>query len=91
MMEELERLVISLWDLDAIKGCFKKELARKLEIPIVTINEIWLESELVDGVVIQTVVVSFIDIEIPKDKLMKLPFKSIYENTIRFEVGDMIL
>lgn len=90
-MEELERLVISLWDSEAIKGCFKKELADELDIPISAINEVWLESELIDGMVIQTVVVSFIDVEISKNRLMKLPFKSIYENTIRFEVGDILL
>ena len=90
-MEELERLVISLWDSEAIKGCFKKELSKILDIPISTIKEIWLESELIDGMVTQTVVVSFIDVEISKDKLMKLPCKSIYENTIRFEVGDILL
>lgn len=90
-MEELDRLVISLWDSEAIKGCFKKELAKQLEIPVDHIKEVWLESNLTDGVVTQTVVVSFIDIEIPKEKLMKIPFKSVYENTIRFEVGDMLL
>ena len=90
-MEELDRLVISLWDSEAIKGCFKKELAKQLDIPVSTIKEVWLESELIDGVVTQTVVVSFIGVEISKEKLMKLPFKSVYENTIRFEVGDMLL
>lgn len=90
-MEEFDRLVISLWDSEAIKGCFKKELAKQLHIPIDTIKEIWLESELIDGMVTQTLVVSFVDVEISKDRLMKLPFKSIYENTIRFEVGDMLL
>lgn len=90
-MEELDRLVISLWDSEAIKGCFKKELATKLDIPISNIKEVWLESELIDGMVTQTVVVSFIDVKISKDKLMDLPFKSIYENTIRFEVGDILL
>ena len=90
-MEEFDRLVISLWDSEAVKGCFKKELANKLNIPISTISEIWLESELIDGMVIQTVIVSFVDVEISKEKLMKIPFKSIYENTIRFEVGDILL
>ena len=90
-MEEFDRLVISLWDSEAIKGCFKKELANKLNIPISAISEIWLESELIDGMVIQTVIVSFVDVEISKEKLMKIPFKSIYENTIRFEVGDILL
>ena len=90
-MEELDRLVVSLWDSEAIKGCFKKELAKQLDIPVSTIKEVWLESELIDGVVTQTVVVSFIGVEISKEKLMTLPFKSVYENTIRFEVGDMLL
>lgn len=90
-MEELDRLVISLLDSDAIKGCFKKELANALNIPVNAISEVWLESELIEGVVAQTIVVSFIGVEISKERLMELPFKSIYENTIRFEVGDVML
>ena len=90
-MEELDRLVISLIDSEAIKGCFKKELAKELNIPVSNIKEVWLDSELIDGVVQQTIVVSFINVEISKEKLMKLPFQSIYENTIRFRVGDVLL
>lgn len=90
-MEEFDRLVISLWDSEAIKGCFKKELAKTLNIPVSKIKEIWLDTELIDGVAEQTLVVSFIDVEIRKEKLMKLPFMSIYENTIRFKVGDTLL
>lgn len=88
---DIDSLVISLLDSDAMKGCFKKELGRILNVPLICIKEIWLETTLIDGVASQEVVVSFIDAEITKDDLMKLPFKSIYENTIRFEVGDIIL
>ena len=88
---DLDSLVISLLDGNTMKGCFKKELAKKLGIPTDTIVDVWLENNLIDGVVNQTVHVSFVDIEINKSDLMKLDFKSIYENTIIFEVGDMFL
>lgn len=90
-MEEFDRLVISLLDSEAIKGCFKKELAEKLNISVKNITGVWLETDLVDGVATQTLVVAFVDVKISKERLMKLPFKSIYENTIRFEVGDILL
>lgn len=90
-MEEFDRLVISLLDSEALKGCFKKELAKTLHIPVSSIKEVWLESEVIDGLVTQIVKVSFINVEISKDNLMDLPFKSIYENTIIFEVGDILL
>ena len=90
-MENFESLVISLLDSDAMKGVFKKELAKILNIPVVCINDVWLETNLVDGVAVQEVYVAFIDVEIKKEDLMKLPFKCIYENCIVFEVGDTIL
>ena len=90
-MEEFDNLVISLLDSEAMKGCFKRELAKELQIPISSINEVWLESDTIDGLVQQVLKVSFINVEISKEKLMNLPFKSIYENTILFEVGDILL
>ena len=90
-MENFDRLVISLLDSDAMKGCFKKELGRILNLPLVCIGDVWLETELTDGVATQVLKVAFIDAEISKEKLMTLPFKSIYENTIIFEVGDIML
>ena len=90
-MESFESLIISLLDSDAMKGCFKKGLSEKLNIPISKIKEIWLETNIVDGVVMQELYVSFIDAKIEKDKLLDLPFKHIYENCIVFEVGDTIL
>lgn len=90
-MEDFDRLVVSLIDSEAMKGCFKKELAKSLHIPINSIKEIWLESDVIDGLVSQVVKVSFINVEISKERLMELPFKSIYENTIIFEVGDILL
>lgn len=90
-MEDFDKLVISLLDSEAVKGCFKKELAKSLHIPINTISDVWLESDMVDGLVTQVIKVSFVDVEISKERLMKLDFKSIYENTIIFEVGDIIL
>ncbi len=90
-MEDFDKLVISLLDSEAMKGCFKKELAKELQIPINHIKEVWLESDTIDGLVQQVLKVSFINVEISKEKLMNLPFKSIYENTIIFEVGDILL
>lgn len=90
-MESFDSLVISLLDSDTMKSCFKKELAESLNIPVTTISDVWLETSLVNNVATQEVVVAFVDAIIPKDRLMKLPFKSIYENTIRFEVGDIFL
>ena len=90
-MENFDSLVISLLDSDAMKGCFKKELSRKLNIPITKIKEIWLETDLIDGMAIQMLYVSFIGAEIKKENLIDLPFKYIYENCIVFEVGDMFL
>ena len=90
-MENFDSLIISLLDSDAMKGCFKKELGKMLNVPVDCITDIWLETTITDGVASQILKVAFIDIEISKENLMKLPFKSIYENTIIFEVGDTIL
>lgn len=88
---DIDRLVISLLDSDAMKGCFKKELAKKLDVPVENITDVWLENTMVDGVINQTIRASLIDCEISKDKLLKLDFKSIYENVLIFEVGDILL
>lgn len=90
-MESFDSLIISLLDSDTMKSCFKKELAESLNIPVTTISDVWLETSLVNNVATQELVVSFVDANISKDKLMDLPFKSIYENTIIFEVGDIFL
>lgn len=90
-MEKFDSLVISLLDSEALKGCFKKELALALNVPVSKITGVWLESTLVNGVAEQVVKASFIDAEISKEALMDLKFKSIYENTIVFEVGDVLL
>ena len=90
-MENFDRLIISLLDAEANKGCFKKELAELLSIPTSSIERIQLVSELVDGVLVQSIHVSFRNVEISKQKLMKLDFKSICNNTIIFEVGDTII
>ena len=90
-MESFDRLVISLLDTNAIKGCYKKELAKALNVPVSTITDVWLETELIDGVATQMLKVSFVDAKIDKKHLMDLNFKYIYENCIVFEVGDVFL
>ncbi len=88
---DFDKLVISLLDSNAMKGCFIKELSEELNIPVECITDVWLETTLIEGVASQILKVSFIDAEISKEKLLNLPFKSIYENTIIFEVGDIFL
>lgn len=90
-MENFDSLIISLLDSGAMKGCFKKELSNLLNISAEDISDVWLQTDMVDGVASQELYVSFIDAKIPKNNLMKLPFKYIYENCIVFEVGDRIL
>lgn len=89
-MESFDSLVISLLDSDAMIGCFKKELASKLNIEVTAIGDVWLESEIIGGVVSQMLNVSF-DAKITKELLMDLPFKYVYGNRIVFDVGDVVL
>ena len=90
-MENFDKLVISLLDSEAMIGCFKKELAKALDVPVKNITGVWMETDVVNGVAHQIVKASFVNAEISKNKLLELPFKSIYENTIIFEVGDILL
>ena len=90
-MENFDNLIISLLDSDAMKGCFKKELGKLLNVSLDCITDVWLESTLVDGVAMQELKVAFVDAKINKKDLMELPFKYIYENCIVFEVGDVML
>lgn len=90
-MNNLERLIISLIESDAMKGCFKKEIANILEIDPTDISDIWLETSLISGVATQVLKIATIDVEIKKENLMKLPFRGIYENCIVMEVGDKVL
>lgn len=90
-MEYFDNLVISLLDSDANKGLFIGELCQILNIPKLCIGNIWLETELVNGVVSQELWVSLMDASIKKEDLMRLPFKEIYDNCLVFEVGDTIL
>lgn len=90
-MENFDNLVVSLLDSDAMKGCFKKELGKILNVPLICITDVWLETTLVNGVAIQELKVAFVDAKISKKDLMKLPFKYLYENCIVFDVGDVML
>ena len=90
-MESFDTLVISLLDSDAMKGVFMKEIAKILNIPVIYINGVWLETTLINNVASQELYVSIENVDIDKKSLMKLPFKSIYNNCIVFEVGDTLL
>lgn len=90
-MESFDKLIISLMDSEIMKGFFKREIGNILNVPLTCISDVWLETTLTNGIATQTIHVAFVDVEISKEDLMKLPFKSIYENTIIFEVGDNFL
>ena len=89
-MESFDSLVISLYDSEANKGLFKKELSKMLDIPMLCIGDVWLESEMVNTVVKQYLYVRVLD-EVKKENLMKVPFSFICEGCLVFEVGDVIL
>ena len=90
-MEYFDNLVISLLDSDSNKGLFIGEICDVLNVPKTSIGDVWLKSNITNGVINQEICVSFIDTKIKKEDLVKLPFKHIYENIIVFEVGDTIL
>lgn len=90
-MENFDNLVISLLDSDTMKGVFKKEISKALNIPTIYIYDIWLETTLINNVASQELYVKINNVDIDKNRLMDLPFKSIYNDCIVFEVGDSIL
>ena len=85
-----DSLVISLLDSDAQKGIFKKELAKTLNIPVTHLGDMWIETEITNGVIQQYLYVQYND-KIDKDNLMEVDFESIRNSCIVFEIGDTIL
>ena len=55
----MDALIVSLIDSEVNKGLFKKEIAPKLGLDVTDIYDVWLESKLVNGVVMQYLNVSF--------------------------------
>ena len=90
-MDSLDSLIISLLDSNVMKGAFIKELAEILNTSPNNIIDVSLHVESVEGVITQMLKVELYEVELKKENLMQLPFKSIYENIIIFEVGDTFL
>lgn len=90
-MDSLDSLIISLLDSNVMKGAFIKELAGILNTSPNNIIDVSLHVESVEGVITQILKVELHEVELKKENLMQLPFKSIYGNVIIFEVGDIFL
>ena len=86
----LNQLIISLIEVEANKGLFKKELANQLHLSPSDISDVWLESELNNGVVSQYLYISF-NGRIKKDVLDNFDYSFIDGYNIVIEVGDTII
>lgn len=86
----LNQLIISLIEVEANKGLFKKELAVKLCLSPSDIQDVWLESELNNGVVSQYLYISF-NGRIKKEVMDNFDYSFIDGYNIVIEVGDTIL
>ena len=89
-LESFDGLVTSLVDLDAQMGIFKKELGRKLGLPLDCIGDPFLKSEMVNGVVRQYVYVELSD-KVEMGKLLNIGLDYFHDGYIVFEVGDIVL
>lgn len=86
---DLDNLVISFLDLEANKGVFRKDLAKKLKI-LPSDIDVWFESEYT-GTMHQYIVVS-INERLSKEDLDKLDFDFIDDDgKLVWEVGDIVL
>ena len=89
-LESYDGLVTALIDVQGYLGQFKKELSRKLDIPMVCIQDPFIETEMVNGVVRQYLYVGLND-KVPMGKLLNLGFDYFHEGFIVFDLGDVIL
>lgn len=89
-LKTLDNLVTSFIDVEANTGLFKKELARVLDIPVQCIQDPFVESEKINGVVRQYLYVGLSD-KVPMGKLLNLGFDYFDSGFIVFEIGDTVL
>ena len=89
-LESYDGLVTALIDVQGYLGQFKKELSRKLDIPMVCIQDPFIETEMVNGVVRQYLYVGLND-KVPMGKLLNLGFDYFHEGFIVFDLGDVML
>ena len=87
---DFDKLIISLIDCEVNKGLYKKEIARKLGLTPTDISDVWLESELNNGVVTQYLYISFSG-RVKKEVMDKFDYSFIDGYNIVIEVGDTIL
>jgi hypothetical protein len=89
-LEYLDNLIVSLIDVEANKGLFKRELARKLDVPVELIQDPFIESEQINGVVKQYLYVGLAH-KVPISNLLKLDIDYFDNGFLVFDIGDVVL
>ena len=89
-MESMDNLITALIDVEANMGLFKKELARRIQVDMSDIDDPFLKSEMVNGVVKQYLYVGLSD-KVSMGKLLNLGFEYFEDGFLVFEVGDIVL
>ena len=89
-LESYDELITALIDVQGYMGQFKRELSKKLDIPLVCIQDPFIETEMVNGVARQYLYVGLSD-KVPMGKLLNLGFDYLHDGFIVFEIGDIVL
>ena len=89
-LESMDNLITALIDVEANMGLFKKELARRIQVDMSDIDDPFLKSEMVNGVVKQYLYVGLSD-KVSMGKLLNLGFEYFEDGFLVFEVGDIVL
>ena len=86
----MDNLITALIDVEANMALFKKELARRIQVDMSDIDDPFLKSEMVNGVVKQYLYVGLSD-KVSMGKLLNLGFEYFEDGFLVFEVGDIVL
>ena len=89
-IESFDELIASLIDMEANIGQFKKELSVKMDIPMSDIDDPFIQSEMVNGVVKQYLYVGLSD-KVPMGKLLNLGFDYFDNGFLVFDIGEIVL
>ncbi len=89
-LESYDELITALIDVQGYMGQFKRELSKKLDIPLVCIQDPFIETEMVNGVARQYLYVGLSD-KVPMGKLLNLGFDYFHDGFMVFEIGDIVL
>lgn len=89
-LESFDELITALIDVEGYLGQFKRDLSRKLDIPLVCIQDPFIETEMVNGVARRYLYVGLND-KVEMGKLLNLGFDYFHEGFIVFELGDVMI